>query len=53
MLKVGEVAHRLGFAKPTVYAKLQRGEIPSLRVGRSIRVDPDELERWIRGGGTR
>jgi putative molybdopterin biosynthesis protein len=53
MLTAGDVARRLGFAKPTVYRKLSRGEIPSLRVGRSVRVDPAELDRWIREGGTR
>lgn len=52
MLKVGDVARRLGFARQTTYLKLKRGEIPSVRVGRSIRVDPAELERWIREGGT-
>ena len=31
MLTAGDMARSLGFAKPRVYAKLQRGEIPSLR----------------------
>ena len=47
-LKVGDVSRRLGLARQTTYRLIQRGEIPSLRVGRSIRVDPAELERLIR-----
>jgi excisionase family DNA binding protein len=48
MLTAADVARRLSFAKPTIYSKLSRGETPSLRVGRSVRVDPAELERWIK-----
>ena len=47
-VKVPEVAERLFFSVPTVYRKLERGEIPGgVRIGRSWRVDPAVFEPWL------
>ncbi|MBA3733838.1 MAG: helix-turn-helix domain-containing protein [Actinobacteria bacterium] len=51
LLKVGDVARRLQLGRQTCYLKLRRGEIPSVRIGRTVRVDELELERWISAGG--
>jgi excisionase family DNA binding protein len=50
LLTIPEVARRLGLHRDTVYRKIERGEIPALRLGGGhgpLRVDADELERWL------
>ena len=51
LLTIPEVARRLGLHRDTVYRKIQRGEIPAVRIGHDetgpLRVDADELERWL------
>jgi excisionase family DNA binding protein len=46
-LKVPEVAEMLRIARNTVYQLVGEGEIPSVRIGRSVRVSRKELERWL------
>jgi len=46
-LKVPEVAEMLRIARNTVYQRVGEGEIPSVRIGRSVRVSRKELERWL------
>jgi excisionase family DNA binding protein len=43
MLRVREAAEALGCSVPTVRRKIRAGELPSLRVGRSVRVDLSKL----------
>ena len=48
LLKVSEVAQRLGIARTTAYELIARGDLPgALRVGQSIRVNTKVLDRWI------
>jgi putative molybdopterin biosynthesis protein len=47
LLSVGEVATRLGVSRLTVWRLIDRGEIPALRVGRQLRLDPEELNAWL------
>jgi excisionase family DNA binding protein len=42
-----EVAQRLGVSKPTVYRLIGDGDLPALRIGGQIRVDPAELRDYI------
>jgi excisionase family DNA binding protein len=53
LLTIPEVARRLGLHRDTVYRKIQRGEIPAVRIGRDetrqLRVDERELEAFIYG----
>jgi excisionase family DNA binding protein len=51
-LTVAEVAQILRVTPERVYALIGRLELPAVRVGRDIRVDPDALAAWIRAGGT-
>ena len=45
------IARRLGL-KPRDVAEMARlGLIPSVRLGRRLRFDPDQVERWIADGG--
>ncbi|WP_051276272.1 helix-turn-helix domain-containing protein [Desulfovirgula thermocuniculi] len=51
-LTVGEVAALLRLGRSTAYELIRRGEIPSFRVGRHIRIPRRELERLAAGKGT-
>lgn len=51
LLKVPEVALRLGLGESTVYAKLALGEIRSVKIGRSRRVKLEDLEAYVAGLG--
>jgi excisionase family DNA binding protein len=46
-LKVPEVAEVLRIARSRAYEMVARGEIPSVRIGRSVRVSRKELDRWL------
>jgi putative molybdopterin biosynthesis protein len=48
-LTVPEVAAELQIPGPTVYDLIRRGEIPSVRVGKRIRVPKRRLEEWVNG----
>jgi excisionase family DNA binding protein len=50
LLTVAETPARLGLHPMTVRKKIERGEIPALRLGgkgSAIRVDERELEQWL------
>lgn len=46
-LKVPEMAEELRIARSRAYELVGNGEIPSVKIGRSIRVNRRELERWL------
>ncbi len=48
-LKVPEVAQVLRIARSRAYELVAEGEIPSVRIGRSVRVSRRELGRWLEG----
>jgi excisionase family DNA binding protein len=47
LLTVCEVARVLGRKPWSVYMAIQRGEIPALKIGRSVRIQPKELEEYL------
>ena len=47
LLRAGEVAKLLGLGRSTVFAMLAAGELPVVRIGRSVRVPRVALERWV------
>jgi excisionase family DNA binding protein len=47
LLTVRDVATALQVSTATVYAIVERGELAHLRVSNSIRISPDELERYL------
>src|SRR5438445_5026333 len=47
LLKAGEVAKLLGLGRSKVFAMLAVGELPVIRIGRSVRVPRVALEGWI------
>ena len=46
-LNVMEVAEILNITKNTVYEMIKRGELPSYKVGRKIRIDRADIESYI------
>lgn len=46
-LKVPEVAKVLRIARSRAYELVADGEIPAVRIGRSVRVSRKELDRWL------
>lgn len=48
-LKVPEVAEVLRIARSRAYELVGSGDIPSIKIGRSVRVSRRELDRWLEG----
>jgi prophage regulatory protein len=48
LLKPVEVTQVLGIGRSLVYDLIARKEIPSVRLGRCIRVPADSLKKWIK-----
>jgi len=47
MLSMKDVAERLGVSQRTVTRMLERGELPSVKVGRSVRIRPEALQAYL------
>jgi len=45
-LRIEDVARFLGLGRSRVYALCRAGELPVLRVGRSLRISQRELHAW-------
>lgn len=55
LLRPAEAAEAIGVSRSRTYELIASGELPSVRVGTSVRVPVAELEAWIRSrvtGGT-
>jgi excisionase family DNA binding protein len=47
LLSIGQVCLRLGMGKSWVYRRIHEGEIPSVKLGRTIKVRRSELEDYL------
>ncbi len=47
LLSVQEAAAHLRISKATTYRLIAAGELPAVRVGGQLRVDPDELRDYL------
>ncbi len=47
LLTVREVAERLGVCRATVYAMVERDELPAVRIGAAVRVHPADLQALV------
>lgn len=47
LLNAQEVAAALNMGLSTVYMLVERGELPSIRIGRSVRIRLEDLEKFI------
>lgn len=48
LLKPTEVAEILRIGRSLVYGMLASGELPSIRVGRCIRIPSELLQQWLK-----
>jgi len=47
LLRPREAADVLAISPRKLWELTNRGEIPCIRIGRSVRYDPDDLKKWI------
>ena len=47
LLSIPQLCQELGMGKSWIYRRLRSGEIPSVRLGRTIKVRRDELEGYL------
>jgi len=47
LLTPRETAKALAISERTLWALTQQGDIPVVRIGRSVRYDPRDLNEWI------
>lgn len=47
LLRPDEAAEILGVGRSKIYALLASGEVPSVRVGHSVRIPFEALRRWV------
>jgi excisionase family DNA binding protein len=48
LLSIPEVCQELGMGKSWVYQRLRSGEIPSLKLGKNIKVRREDLEGYLK-----
>ena len=49
LLRVDDVADRLSVAGVTVRRLISRGDLKAIRVGKAIRVRPEDVESYLQG----
>ena len=47
LLKAEQIAQALNVGRSKAYELMASGELPVIRIGRSVRVPADGLRRWI------
>ena len=47
MITVEELAKLLRLNPQTIYRKVQKGEIPAIKIGGAIRFDSDAINKWF------
>jgi putative molybdopterin biosynthesis protein len=52
LLTAEDVAKQLRIKKYTVYELIKRGELPSSRVGKQVRISQEDIDRYLRVGKT-
>lgn len=50
LLTIAEAARILSCSERTVKRRLAEGSLPAIRFGRSVRIHPEDLARFIRAG---
>jgi len=47
LMNAREVANKLNVSLPYTYQLMRRGDIPTVRMGKSVRVRPEDLEEYV------
>jgi excisionase family DNA binding protein len=50
LLRARELAELIGWSKTQVYRQTERGKIPCIRLGGSVRYNPGVIARWLLAG---
>ena len=53
LLKPSEAAQALGIGRSLIYELIARREIPSVRLGRCLRVPAESLQLWLKDQETK
>ncbi len=48
LFKPAEAAELLGLGRSKVYALVASGGLPSIRIGRNVRIPAEALRQWVR-----
>ncbi len=48
LLKSSDIARLLNISKSFAYLLMQSGELPTVKLGKSVRVRPSDLEQYIK-----
>jgi len=48
LLRVQEAAAALAVGRNTLLGLIERGELPTVRIGRSVRIRVSDLESWVK-----
>ena len=48
MLSPAEVAELANVSRKTIYREVDRGALPAQHVGRQLRIDPDDLNQYLK-----
>ena len=51
LLLIRQVAEMMHISTSRAYALARSGMLPTVRLGRQLRVDADRLDQWIADGG--
>lgn len=47
LLRVTEVCHALGMSRSSIYREIDAGHLRALKIGKSLRITQEELNRFI------
>ena len=47
LLRIPEVAETLGIGRTKIYEMIARGELPTVRFGRAVRISVTTLQNWV------
>jgi excisionase family DNA binding protein len=46
-MRIPEAAETLGIGQSKIYELIATGELPTIRVGRAVRISVNTLQKWI------
>ncbi len=47
LLRIPEAAETLGIGRTKIYELIAMGELPTIRVGRAVRISVSTLQKWV------
>jgi excisionase family DNA binding protein len=47
LLRISEVAETLGIGRTKIYEMIATGELPTVHVGRAVRISVTALQKWV------